>query len=52
VDSITQIPNFGAALSHGFQNRLWLIGLIVILEIGVFVIWLVLKKLEMELWAK
>jgi hypothetical protein len=25
VNSITQIPNFGAALSHGFQNRLWLI---------------------------
>jgi hypothetical protein len=52
VNSLTQIPNFGSVMSHGFQNRLWLIGLVLILEIGVFVVWLVLKKLERELWAK
>jgi hypothetical protein len=52
INSITQISNFPTVISHALQNRLWLILLIVGLEVGVLILWGVLRKLERELWGK
>jgi hypothetical protein len=52
IISINQIPNFPSVISHAFQNRFWLILLIVGLEVGVLILWGVLRKLERELWSK
>jgi hypothetical protein len=51
-NSIEQIPNAVAVMSHAFRDRLWLVGLIIFLEFVVFILWRVLKKLERELWEK
>jgi hypothetical protein len=52
VNTIAQLPNFPSVMSHAFQNRLWLVVLIVVGEVGVFVLWGVMRKLERELWSK
>jgi hypothetical protein len=52
VNSIAQVPNLPSVMSHAVQNRLWLIILIAALEVGVFVLWRVMKKLDRELWGK
>jgi hypothetical protein len=52
VNSITQLPNLPGVFSHAFQNRLWLIILIGVLEVGVLILWGVMRKLERELWGK
>ncbi len=52
VNSIVQIPNLFSVVSHALQNRLWLVGLIAILEVVVFVLWRVLNRLQRELWSK
>lgn len=49
VNTITQLPNLPSVLSHSFRNRLWVIGLIVVVEIGVFILWRVMKKVEQDL---
>lgn len=49
VNSLTQIPNAPAVLGHGFRERMWIVGLVVGLEVGVLILWAVLKKLEKEL---
>jgi hypothetical protein len=51
-NSVAQLPNLPAVLSHGFHQRFWLVALIVLLEVGVLVLWGVLKKMERELWGK
>jgi hypothetical protein len=51
-NSIAQLPNAGSVISHAFQNRIWLVGLIVFAEIFVLVLWRVLKKVEKELDRK
>lgn len=49
ANSVAQLPNLPSVLGYAFRDRLWVIGLIVGLEIGVIVLWLVMKKLEREL---
>jgi len=39
-------------LSYAFQNRLWVVVLIVAAELGVLILWGVMKKLERELSSK
>ena len=50
VNSIAQLPNFPSVISHAVQNRLWVVALIVIAELGVLVLWAIMRKLERELW--
>lgn len=52
ANSIAQLPNFGSVISHAFQNRLWLVGIIVFAELFVLVLWVVLKKVEKDLGGK
>jgi hypothetical protein len=52
VNTIEQLPNLPSVMSHAFQNRLWLIGVIVVAEVGVLILWGVMRKLERELWSK
>ena len=52
MNSIAQLPNLPSVLSHAFQNRLWLVVLIAVAEVGVLILWVVMKKLERELWSK
>jgi uncharacterized membrane protein len=52
VNSLTQIPNFPRVISHAVQNRLWMLVLIGVGEVGVVILWMVLRKLERELWSK
>jgi hypothetical protein len=49
ANSLVQLPNFPAVFEHAFQNRLWLIALIVVAEIGVLILWAVMRKVEREL---
>ncbi len=49
VNSLTQLPNAPAVLSYGLRERMWIVGLVVGLEVGVFILWAVLKKLAKEL---
>jgi hypothetical protein len=50
VNTIAQVPNFPNVMSYAFTNRLWVIGLIAVLEVGVLILWGVMRKLEKELW--
>ena len=52
VNSVAQLPNLPKVMSYAFQNRLWVIGLVVGLEAGVLILWRLMKKLERELWDK
>jgi hypothetical protein len=52
VNSIAQLPNFPGVARHAMENRLWVIVLIAVAEIGVLILWVVMRKLERELWAK
>jgi hypothetical protein len=52
VNSITQLPNLPSVLRYSFQNRLWMVVLIVVAEIAVLILWGVMRKLERELWSK
>ncbi len=47
-NSIEQLSNMGSVLGHAFQNRIWLVALIGVLELGVLVLFVVMKKLEKE----
>jgi hypothetical protein len=49
TNSINQLPNLPSVVGYAFRERLWAVGLIVILEVGVFFLWRVMKKLEKEL---
>ena len=52
ANSVIQLPNFPAVLDHAFRNRFWLIVLIVVAEIGVLILWGVMRKVERELSRK
>lgn len=52
MNSIAQLPNLPGVMGHAFQNRLWAVALIAILEVGVFILWRVMKKLEGELGGR
>jgi uncharacterized membrane protein len=52
VNSLNQIPNFPNVISHAVKNRLWMLILIGVAEVGVLILWMVLRKLERELWRK
>jgi hypothetical protein len=49
-NSIAQLANLPKVLGYGFANRLWLIGLFVVAEVGVFILWRVMARLDKELW--
>ncbi len=51
-NSIEQLSNFASVISYGMRERLWMLILVGVLEVGVIVLWVVMKKLEKELWAK
>jgi hypothetical protein len=52
INSLVQLLNFPRVLSYSLQNRPWLIALIVVAEVGVLVLWRVVRKLERELWSE
>jgi hypothetical protein len=52
VNSVAQLANFPSVVRYAFQNRLWIIVLIGVVEIGVLILWAVMRKLERELWSK
>lgn len=52
INSVEQVPNFGAVMSYSLENRLWAIVLTVVLEVVVVILWGVMRKLERELWNK
>jgi hypothetical protein len=52
VNSVTQLPNLPSVMSYAFQNRLWLVVVIAVAEVGVLILWVVMRKLERELWRK
>jgi hypothetical protein len=52
INAVAQLPNLPSVMGHAFRNRLWLIVLIVALDLGVLILWDVLRKLERELWSK
>jgi len=52
VNSIAQLPNLPSVVDYAFRNRLWVVLLIVIAEVGVLILWGVMRKLERELWDK
>ncbi|MFI5454395.1 MAG: hypothetical protein ACHRXM_03005 [Isosphaerales bacterium] len=49
VNTVAQLPNFPSVMRHAFQNRLWLIVLIVVAEVVVLILWGVMRKLERDL---
>ncbi|WP_165250863.1 hypothetical protein [Paludisphaera soli] len=49
INSVAQLPNLPAVLGYGFRERFWIVGLVAGLEAVVFVLWLILRKLEKEL---
>lgn len=52
ANSLQQLPNLPAVLSDSLRNRFWMIAVIGGLEVGVLILWVVMRKLERELWAK
>ena len=51
-NSISQLANLPRVISHGFQNKFWMIAVVGGAEVGVLILWVVMRKLERELWAK
>jgi hypothetical protein len=52
VHSVVQLPHFPSVMRHAFQTRHWGLVVTVILEAGVFVLWIVTRKLDRELWSQ
>lgn len=52
VNSVTQLPNLVSVIRYGFSERLRMIIATGLLEVGVLVIGVVMKKLEGELDGK
>lgn len=52
ANSFAQIPNFVGVFRYGFSERLWMIVLTGVLEVGVLVLGVLMKKLEGELDGK
>jgi hypothetical protein len=52
VNTVVQLPNFPSVMRYAFQNRFWMIMLIVGAEVVVLILGGVLRKLERELWSK
>jgi hypothetical protein len=52
IKTVTQLPNLPSVISYSFQNRLWMLVLILVGEVAVLILWVVLRKLERELWSK
>ena len=51
VNSITQLPNLPSVVGYAIRNRLWMVVLIAAGELGVLILWGILRKLERELWS-
>lgn len=51
ANSIGQLGNFSAVMDHAFHNRMWFVILVGVLEVGVFLLWMFMKKLERELYG-
>jgi hypothetical protein len=51
-NTVAQLPNFLSVMRYSFQNRFWMIVLIVAAEVVVLILWVVMRKLERELWSK
>jgi hypothetical protein len=52
VNSVVQLPRIVRVIGYGFRERFWMIGVTFGLEVGVFFLWIVMRKLERELWGK
>ena len=52
VNTVAQLPNFPSVMGYSFQNRFWMIALIVGAEVVVLILGGVLRKLDRELWSK
>jgi hypothetical protein len=52
INSVVQLPNLPSVMSYAFANRLWMIAIFAVLEVGVLILWGVMRKLERELWSK
>jgi hypothetical protein len=52
ANAITQLPNFARVVRHGLENRLWLLIVIGVAEVGVLILWLLMRKLDRELWGE
>jgi hypothetical protein len=52
VNSVVQLPNLVSVIRYGFRERFWMIGVTIGLEVGVFFLWILMRKLERELWSK
>jgi hypothetical protein len=48
VNSIAQLPNAPSVIRYAFRERLWVIVLIVVAEVGVLILWGVMRNLERE----
>jgi hypothetical protein len=49
VNSLAQLPNLPSVMSYAFQNRFWVIVLVLVAETGVLILWVVMTKMEREL---
>jgi hypothetical protein len=52
INSIVQLPNFSEVIRHGFQNRSWIFIVFGIAEVVVLLLWIMMRKMERELWDK
>lgn len=49
VNSVVQLPHCVQVARYALGNRVWAIGLIVVGEVAVLIVWSVLKKVERDL---
>ena len=49
---MVQLPKIVSVIRYGFQERFWMIGTTIGLEVGVVFLWILMRKLERELWSK
>ena len=52
VNSIVYLPEIPSVLRRGWQNQRWIFVLTSLGEAGVLVLWIVMRKLEREVWSK
>ncbi len=49
INAVAQLPHFFQVVHYALNNRVWLLGLIAVLEMGAIGLGLFMKKLEKEL---
>ena len=52
VNAVTQLPDFPRVMSHAWATRAWVFVVLGVLEAGVVVLGLVMKKIESEIEGK